>query len=63
MNKLAKLIDDRAINKTALCKKAKVSRQTLENILDNNKNYSCTPSLSVIKKICDALEVDYKDYV
>ena len=59
MEKLKSLINDCFMTKSELCERAKISRQTLINIM---KGYH-SPSIYTIKKICKALDVDYKDYL
>lgn len=57
-------LKDLIINKLEIsirqfCKEIKISRQTIDNIL-NDKH---TPTLLTIKKICKYFNVDFKDYI
>ena len=55
------IIDRTSMTKDALCKKAKITRPTLDNLMSENPKHA--PSIQVIKKVCKALNVNYKDYV
>lgn len=61
MNKLKDYIHNSKVNKSELCRKAKISRPTLDNLISNDPRY--TPSLSTIQKVCKALNLSWKDYV
>lgn len=56
---IIQLINTRTETLTALSGKIGVSRQTLQNILNNKVQ----PSLLTIKKICKYFNVDYKEYL
>lgn len=56
---IIQLINTRTETLTALSGKIGVSRQTLQNILNNKVQ----PSLLTIKKICTYFNVDYKEYL
>lgn len=42
------------------CKEIKVSRPTIDNILNKNE---FNPSLMTVKKICKYFDVDFKEYL
>ena len=59
MNKLKELIENMTISKRELCNKAGITRPTLDNILSSQHPVR----VLTIKKICKALDVDWKDYI
>lgn len=61
MSKLSELINEQSINKSAFCRKIKISRPTLNNLLSDNPEHK--PSPPIVKKVCKALGVNWKDYV
>lgn len=59
--RLASLIlDNLEISIRKFCKEIKISRPTIDNII-NNKDHE--PTLLTIKKICNYFHVEYKDYL
>lgn len=54
------LLNNLEETQTEFCKKLKISRQTLYNII-NKEDYSL--SFLTIKKICKYFNVDYHDYI
>lgn len=60
LDKLKKLLNERMLTKNELCKRSKISRPTLDNLLNNGKY---TPSLKTLESVCKALCVDTKDYI
>lgn len=56
---IIQLINTRNETLTTLSGKIGISRQTLQNILNNKVQ----PSLLTIKKICKYFNVDYKEYL
>ena len=56
---IIQLINTRSETLTVLSGKIGISRQTLQNILNNKVH----PSLLTIKKICKYFNVDYKEYL
>ena len=57
-NKLWKLMIDKKINKSQLCKKIKISSSTMAKMTNNE-----SVTLTVIEKICDVLQCDIGDVV
>ena len=57
-NKLWKLLIDKGLNKSELCKKTGISRSTL-NKLNNGENVNT----EILEKICKFLECDIADIV
>ena len=57
-NNLWKILIDKEMNKGDLCNKAKISKGTMAKMTNNEP-----VTLSVIEKICDALQCDIGDVV
>lgn len=57
-NNLWKLLIDKEMNKGDLCNKAKISKGTMAKMTNNEP-----VTLTVIEKICDALQCDIGDVV
>lgn len=57
-NNLWKLLIDKEMNKGDLCNKAKISKGTMAKMTNNEP-----VTLTVIEKICDALQRDIGDVV
>ena len=60
-NKLWKLMIDKKINKSQLCKKIKISSSTMAKMTRMRKDQDV--SLAVLGRICDCLECDFGDVV
>lgn len=63
--KLKDLIIDRLdITVSQFCKEVGISRQTIDNILNDYKRAKAkSPSLLTIKRICKYFDVDFRDYL